>query len=186
VIIYKEKINFSKLVSLILGIAGLLKIFSLTIDEGNIIPALITILAGVCGGTEIVFTKKISNTYHPIQLTTVLYAVDIVINGILFIIFSRHNFVMTTNVVAWSGLLMYAVSGLLAFSFVSVGYKFLEPSVGGIIGLLEIPFSITFSIIIFKDTLTPSIIIGALLIIVAASLPNIKSFLISFDRQTFL
>lgn len=50
------------------------------------------------------------------------------------------------------------------------GFKYLEPSIGGLIGLLEIIIAAVFSIWLFGDTLTPSLLVGSGLIVLAAGL----------------
>jgi drug/metabolite transporter (DMT)-like permease len=175
ILFFKEKMNIWKIASLIIGIIGLLLIFKVSFDLGKVVPAIITILAGACGGTEVVFSKKVSDKYSPLQLTAVLYFVDIVVNLTLNLLVSRIRF--TSDMTAWTGLLMYSISGLLSFTFVSLGYKHLEPSIASIIGLLEVPIGIFFGILLFSENLSISILIGTILIIAAAALPNIKSLL---------
>jgi drug/metabolite transporter (DMT)-like permease len=174
ILFFKEKMNSIKIISLILGFIGLFAIFKVTLDIGKVLPALITILAGICGGTEVVFTKKISDKYHPLQLTTFIYFINIIINLTLNLIICKSTITFTSDTTAWTGLIMYSISGLLAFFFVSFGYKYLEPSVAGIIGLIEIAFGVLFGIIFFGEVLDFSTLIGGLLIILAASIPNLS------------
>ncbi|MFC1780260.1 DMT family transporter [Patescibacteria group bacterium] len=181
VIFFKEKMNILKMISLALGLMGLLVICKVTFDLGNIIPAIITILAGICGSIEVVFSKKVSVKYSSLQLTTFLYSIDIIINFTINLFVSKSIFTLTTDTIAWFSLIMYSISGLFAFLFVSLGYKRLEPSVAGIIGLLEIPFGIIFGIALFSEVLELSTIIGGVLIILASALPSLKQV---FKRNT--
>ena len=57
--------------------------------------------------------------------------------------------------------------------FVVKGFNYLESSIAGILGLLEVPIGILLSMIIFKEQIDLSIIIGGSLIIVACMLPNL-------------
>jgi drug/metabolite transporter (DMT)-like permease len=75
--------------------------------------------------------------------------------------------------VVWLYQLGYVGASIIGFWFVIEGLKHIEASVGGLLGLLEIIFSITFGILIFKEALTAKIIIGGLIIILAAALPHI-------------
>jgi drug/metabolite transporter (DMT)-like permease len=67
----------------------------------------------------------------------------------------------------------YVVASLFAFWFIIAGLKSVEASIGGLIGLLEIVFSVSFGIIIFGENLTQRVVLGVLLILSAASLPHI-------------
>ena len=83
-------------------------------------------------------------------------------------------FVVSLDTTAWIGNVGHAAATLLAFLFVVEGYKNLEPSIAGIIGLLEVPFGILLGIVLFGEKLTESIVIGGGLILVATMIPNIK------------
>ncbi|MEA3357471.1 MAG: DMT family transporter, partial [Patescibacteria group bacterium] len=63
IIFFGEKLSWVKTVALILGMSGLATIFSISISSSSLVPALITFAAGVCGGIEVVFTKKLSGRY---------------------------------------------------------------------------------------------------------------------------
>lgn len=171
---FKEVLGRIKILSLLLGILGLLLTFSISLEDNFLLPALSCILAGTCGGIEVVFTKKISDKYSPIQITTILYGIGFILNFIVYLLISKGDLGITSDITAWIALIMYAIAGLLAFFFVVLGYKHLEPSVGGIIGLLEIPFGVLFGYIFFKEVLTTSTLFGGLLIIIAAALPNLR------------
>jgi drug/metabolite transporter (DMT)-like permease len=67
----------------------------------------------------------------------------------------------------------YAVSGLAGFWLVIEGFKHVDASIGSLIGLLEIPFSIFLGVILFQDSLTLPIIAGGAIIITAAVLPDL-------------
>jgi drug/metabolite transporter (DMT)-like permease len=53
----------------------------------------------------------------------------------------------------------------------------IEASIGGLLGLLEIVFSILLGILIFHEVLTVRVIIGGTIIILAAVLPHIADLL---------
>ena len=86
VLFFKEKMAPIKLMSLILGLMGLYVIFSFSFKE-LLIPMVISSLSGICGGIEVTFTKRLSDKYSPIQLTTFLYTVSFFI---CFIFYSFH------------------------------------------------------------------------------------------------
>jgi len=172
---FKEKVSWAKIVSLILGICGLCAIYALSVSINPTLglPLAISVLAGVCGGIEVVFTKRLSDRYSPIQLTFFLFAVSFIL--CLSIYLGLHHFiiVLPASPIAWTGTIMHAIASTAAFFLVVLGYKNIEPSVGGIVGLMEIVFGIFFGFLFFHEVLSTSVIIGGALIIVAAALPNI-------------
>jgi len=66
---------------------------------------------------------------------------------------------------------------MFGFWLLIAGLKYLEASIGGLVGLMEIIFSITFGILIFGEKLTSQIIIGGIIILIAISLPHIQDIL---------
>ena len=172
ILFFHERMNISKMASLGLGLSGLFSIYSLSLKEA-LVPIIICSLAGIIGGVEVVFTKKISDKYSAIQLTTCLYSMSFFICFIIYMVMHNFQFNISWDKIAWAGNIGHTISSLMAFLLVVRGYRFLEPSVGGIIGLLEIPIGICFGIFLFGEAITPSIIIGGSLIICSAALPNV-------------
>ena len=66
---------------------------------------------------------------------------------------------------------------MLGFWLVIEGFKYVEASIGGLLGLLEIVFSIGLGILIFHEGLTIRVVIGAALILIAAALPHIADLM---------
>ena len=62
---------------------------------------------------------------------------------------------------------------MFGFYLLVKGLESVEASISGLIGLLEIVFSIMFGIIIFNEGLTIQVITAASLIITASALPHI-------------
>ena len=79
-----------------------------------------------------------------------------------------------THSTAWLAQLAYAVSLFLANFSAIEGFKYLEGSIGSLIGMAEILFGVLFGILLFGEFLTFPTIIGGLLIILAATLPNLR------------
>ncbi len=172
---FHEKLTWLKMLSLLLGIGGLYVIYaqSIVVNPSLALPLAITVLAGLCGGIEVVFTKKLSDHYSPMQLTFFLFAVSFVFCLGIYLAIHSFQIIIPTEPVAWIGTVMHALASTAAFFLVVLGYKYVEPSVGGIVGLLEIPFGILFGILLFHERVIPAIMIGGILIIFAAALPNI-------------
>ena len=171
-IFFNEKMNKVKIFSLLLGIAGLSVMYTLNF-RGSLFPMIIATISGICGGTEVVFTKKLSDKYSPIQLTSFLYGVCFVIMLSVFLVINNFSFKVEGTWIAWLADFGHAITSLFAFLLVVKGYNYLEASMAGIIGLLEIPIGIIFALIIFKEPITTSIMFGGILIIFACILPNL-------------
>lgn len=174
-IFFGEKKSWVKYLSLVLGISGLVIIYakSVTIDASLVVPFLVTALSGICGGIEVVFTKKLSDRYTPIQLTTFLFLLSLIL--CLGLSYGMHGFAaLPITPMPWIGNVLHAIATTAAFFLVILGYKHVEPSVGSIIGLTEILFGIVFGVLLFGEILTVPILIGSTCICVAAALPNIE------------
>lgn len=176
ILFFNERMNAIKYSSLGLGIVGLILIFSFKMGL-SFLPLFMTTLAGIFSGIEVSFTKKVSERYSPLQLTVFMYGVCFIICIVMYLLDNNFTFVFNLNKEAWLGNIGHAISSLFAFYFVVIGYKYLEPSIGGIVGLLEIPIGIALGIAILGEKLTITIVIGAIVIILAALLPNITELM---------
>jgi len=66
---------------------------------------------------------------------------------------------------------------MFGFWLIIEGLKHVEAGIGGLLGLLEIVFSIIFGILIFGEDLSSHVLFGSLFIIFAAALPHIKDMI---------
>ena len=110
------------------------------------------------------------------------YAMQSIIFGgvwVVFNIISRIVFEIFGSIPALGSLLVFLWAIIQAL-------KYTEASISGLLGLLEIVFSITLGILIFHQALTVQVIVGALLIMVAAALPHISDLFARSSRSTLL
>jgi drug/metabolite transporter (DMT)-like permease len=171
---FGEKITLDKTIGLLLALIGLYLIFNLSIQQNFLIAALAAILSGSAAGIEVVFTKKVSDKYSALQLNVFTWLVIFVFHLIGSLLLGERQLLPELSI-AWFGIFGYAVASLSAFSLVVIGYRYVQPGIGALTGLLEIIFGIIFGIIFFSETLTLQIIIGGILIFIAAALPNFVS-----------
>lgn len=169
----KEKFTKVKIMSFITALVGLYVIFSFSLEKFTLLAALMAVLNGIASGGEVSFSKKLSSSYSPLYLTALSWLIIVPTNGILSVA-TREAQVIPSFHIAWLWQLGYTTASIFAFWFIIAGLKYVEASIGGLIGLLEIVFSITFGIIIFREVLTTRIIFGATLILIAASMPHIS------------
>jgi drug/metabolite transporter (DMT)-like permease len=174
---FNEKINLIKLISLILAIIGMSFIYSFTLLPGQAFGAFLTMLAGFMGSAIAVFSKKISTNYSETQILTSIFTAVFIVNLIISKFLPSSLPELTLNT-AWLAQFGYTASALVANVLVIAGFKYIkEPSVGGLIGLVEIIFGVLFGIIFFQEALTASFLIGSGIILVAMALPDLSSFL---------
>ena len=180
---FGEKITLTKIVSLIAALIGLSLIFELQLQQNFLLPALMAILAGSAAGIEVVFTKKVSNKYSALQLSIFTWAVIFFLHLFGSILIGERQLLPQISV-AWLGVVGYAFASLAAFFFVITGYKYVEPAVGALTGLLEIVVGILLGLIFFAEPLTMQIIIGGLMILLAAALPTVVPMIAKKNLST--
>ncbi|MFH1280654.1 MAG: DMT family transporter [Candidatus Beckwithbacteria bacterium] len=168
----KEQFSKSKIISLIIAVLGMSLIYRFTLTSSQIIPALFTCLAGFLGASTVVLTKKLSSNFHELQIMIGYFVMQVVFNLPLVLIL-HETLPAFSHSSAWLAQLAYAISLFLANFTAIEGFKYLEGSVGSLIGMAEILFGVLFGLLLFGEILTPSTIIGGLLIILAASLPSL-------------
>ena len=170
---FKEKITKVKWMSLGLALLGMLVIYQLTLNSNQLLAVALTVLAGLMGAGGVVFAKKLSGEYPEIQIMTSYFVSITVVNFIMSAIFKDALPVFGFSV-PWLAQFGYLVAFLVANLAVIQGFKYLEPSIGSLIGLVEIIFGVVFGVVLFGETVGMGVILGSVLILAAAMLPNIK------------
>ncbi len=170
-----EKMTKVKLLSFTLAIVGMYLVFSFSLAVFTFLAASMAILNGIASGGEVSFSKKLSQRYSPLYLTWLSWLIIIPTNGAVSFLVGETQHLPSFNIV-WLYQLGYVAAGIIGFWAIIEGLKHVEAGIGGLIGLLEILFSITLGILIFKEILTAKVIVGGLIIIVAAALPHLFSF----------
>jgi len=163
-----------RLISFALACVGMYFVFSFSLAAFALLAAAMAILNGVASGGEISFSKKISGSYSTLYIAWLSWVVIALTNAPLSLFFGEVQLVPSFEMV-WLWQLGYTVASLLAFWLIIEGLTVVEAGVGGLLGLLEIIFSITFGLILFNETLTTPIVLGASFILLAAILPHIQS-----------
>jgi drug/metabolite transporter (DMT)-like permease len=169
-----ERFTKVKIVSFGLALVGMYLVFSFSLATFTLLAALMAILNGIASGGEVYFSKKIYGKYYAQYLTWLSWLMIIPTNGIASVLVGETQHLPSLDIV-WLYQLGYVTAGIIGFWAVIEGLKYIESSIGGLLGLLEIIFSITFGILIFKEVLTERIIIGGLVVIFASALPHLVS-----------
>ncbi len=174
ILFLKEKITKIKVVSFIFAAIGLYTVFSFSLVFFSLLAAGMAILNGVASGGEVSSSKKLSEKYSPLYICWLSWFIIFLTNAPISIFLGETQHVPALNL-AWLYQIGYTLSSLFGFWLIIKGLKYVEASIGGLVGLLEIVWSILFAMLIFHEELSRKIIIGALLILVAAALPHVTT-----------
>lgn len=175
-VFFSEKLTLVKIMSLVVAVVGMLVIYGWSLSSAQIFPATMTVLAGLMGASTVILPKKLIGNYHELQMMAGYFLLQVVFN-LPVSLWLNDPLPTTAFSVAWGGQLGYAVAMLLANMAAITGFSYLEPSIGSLIGLAEILFGIGFGILLFGEALTGGVIVGGLLIILAAALPSVAEML---------
>jgi len=167
-----EKLTKVKVIAFLVACLGLFVTFSFSLLSFSLFAASMAILNGVASGTEVSSSKKLTGHYSALYVTWLSWLMVVLTNLPVSIMLGETQFIPTLSI-EWAYQLGYIVASLIAFWAVIEGFKYIEASIGGLLGLLEIIFGILFGILLFQEVLTLRMGIGTLLVISAAALPHI-------------
>ncbi len=173
---FKEKFTKVKLISSLLAIMGMYLVFSVSLTSFTLLAILMAILNGIASGGEVAFSKKLTGNYSPLYIVVLSWGIVFITNMIISIAIDELQILPSISM-PWFWQLCYSLASLLGFWLIIAGFKYIDASIGALIGLMEIVFGIMFGVLIFKEALTISIVIGGLLIIIAAALPSISELI---------
>jgi drug/metabolite transporter (DMT)-like permease len=169
-----EKLSWIKSASFIIAAIGLYLVFSFSLAAFSLFAALMAIINGIASGGEVSFSKKLTGNYSPLYLTWLSWIIIVITNAPLSILLGETQHLPSLETV-WLYQLGFTVCSLLAFWLIIKGLQSTEASIGGLLGLLEIIFSITLGILFFSEQLSFRVALGGMLILVAAALPHVIS-----------
>lgn len=171
-VFFKEKLTRVKIISALMAFTGLLFVFSVNLYGLLLFPVLMAILNGLASSAEVVSSKKVSGKYSSLQVTLMVFLFIGITHLALSFLLGEHQ---DLNLFTVSGLVitMFSTMAILGVVALYAGYRELDPSIGALVGLTEIVFSVLFGIVFFREQLNFNTMIGGGLIIFAAALPNI-------------
>ena len=176
-----ERLNTVKAVSFLLALSGLYLVFSFSLAVFALLAALMAVLNGIASGGEVSFSKKLTGQYSALYLSWMGWVAVAVSNAFVSFWLGEAQLIPSFDIV-WFYWAAYAVASIIGFWAVLEGLKYVEAGIGGLLGLLEVVFSIAFGILIFSEGLSTKIVIGACLILLAAALPHLYS-LVAFGHR---
>ncbi len=167
-----ETLTPVKCASFLFAIAGLYLIFSFSLAAFTLLAAFMAMLNGVASGGEVSFSKKLSGHYSALYLTWISWTAIVVTNAPVSFWLHEPQYLPSFETV-WLYQGAYVVASIAGFWAIIEGLKYIEASLGGLLGLLEVVFSVMAGIFIFHETLSAKIMAGACLILFAAALPHL-------------
>lgn len=166
-----EQITKDKFFSAVLGLIGLILIFSPSVSNFAWVALAAALISGLSSGGNAVIAKKIH--YNSSQTTVVVWATSIIANVIMALLISeplpRFNFQ-----IEWIYLILFSLASIVASWSLVKGVKLIDAGAAGILGLLEIVFSVAFGILFFHEKLTLITLLGAIIIVLAAAIPYLR------------
>ncbi len=185
VIFLQEHITKAKLLSLALAFVGLLLVFGVSVASFSLAALLLAALNGIASGGEVSTTKKSTQKYSSLQIGMYIW-IGILVTHLPLSLFLGEKQVIPEFNFVWFSMISFAFVGLFAFWLVVEGFKYADASIGSLIGLLEILFGVFFGILFFHEHLTPGIIAGGVLIILAGMLPDLITIVQKRTKIEFL
>ncbi len=176
-----EKITKVKMISFTLAVLGMYVVFSFSLVLFSLLAATLAIVNGIASGGEVSFSKKLSGKYSPLYISWLSWIIILITNAPMSIFLGEVQHFPSFSLI-WLYALGYAITSLFGFWLIIKGLKYVEAGIGGLIGLLEIVFSITLGILIFSEKLSLKIILGGLLIIIASALPHIQEIIRKYNH----
>lgn len=172
-VFFAEKLTMDKLSSLVIAIVGMVVIYGFSLSPSQLVPASMTVLAGLMGASTVILPKKLVGNYHELQIMVGYFLTQVLFNYPMAQLMGDQLPALALNS-AWGGQLGYALAMMLANLAAIKGFSYLEPSIGSLLGLAEILFGIGFGVILFDEPLGTGVTIGGLLITLAAALPSLS------------
>lgn len=172
-VFFAEKLTMDKLSSLVIAIVGMVVIYGFSLSQSQLVPASMTVLAGLMGASTVILPKKLVGNYHELQIMVGYFLMQVLFNYPMAQLMGDQLSTIELNS-AWGGQLGYALAMMLANLTAIKGFGYLEPSIGSLLGLAEILFGIGFGVILFGESLGTGVLVGGALITLAAALPSLS------------
>lgn len=170
--LFKEKLTWKKITSLFTSFIGLYLMFFSLFSAGKIIFLILACVSGIGSAGWNVISKKVSKKYAITQVRLIDSSLTILIGLPLALLLKEPSLPALTE--PWLGVFLYAVVAVLSSLLLINGFRHLQAQVGSLILLLEPVFAAFFGWLFYKEVLTIYSLVGGLLILFGAALPNIK------------
>jgi drug/metabolite transporter (DMT)-like permease len=167
----REVFTRTKAFSALLGIVGLVLVFSPTLADLTTLPLLAALTSGICTAVGIVLSKQIK--YASAQSTLVWWTSGLVANALVVALLDQ-NYPAFHWQVEWLYLLCFALASVVASWSLVRGVKLISAGTAGILGLLEIVFGMFFGVFLFHERPGVVALAGVVLILFSAAAPYFR------------
>lgn len=168
-----ERFTKDKALSAVLGIIGVILIFSPVVSGITFFALVAALISGFSTAMTTVFVKKIH--YNATQSTIVLWTSSIIANLFMAFILGK-SYPPFHFQIEWLYLFIFALTSIIASWSMARGVKLIDAGAAGILGLLEIVFGVIFGVAFFNERPTLIALLGMAVIIAAAAIPYVKDF----------
>jgi drug/metabolite transporter (DMT)-like permease len=168
-----ERFTKDKALSAVLGLFGLVLIFSPSHSGLALFALLAALISGLSSAANTVFAKQIR--YNATQSTIALWGASVVANFFMAIVFNapHPSFGWHTP---WLYLVLFAIASVIASWSLVRGVKLIDAGAAGVLGLLEIVFGVLFGVVFFRERPGLVVLVGVAVIIAAAAVPYFKDY----------
>ncbi|SRR6266498_730960 len=168
-----ERYTKDKLLSTILGIVGLILVFSPSVKLIGALALIAALVSGLATAANMVTTKKVP--YNGSQSAILLWGSGIIAN--VPVVFLLHEPLPAGGWhVQWLYLLLFVAASLVASWTFIKGLKLIEAGAAGILGLLEIVFGVLFGVVFFSERPSIVVLAGIASIMAAAAIPYFQHY----------
>jgi drug/metabolite transporter (DMT)-like permease len=168
-----ERFTKDKLLSASLGLVGLALIFSPSVAAIGWLVLGAAAFSGLSSAAHMVIAKKLP--YNPTQTTILVWTVSVIANVGMALILGESLPAIGLHA-QWLYLVIFAVASVIASWTFIKGIKLIDAGAAGILGLLEIVFGVLFGVILFHERPGWIVLLGSVVVIVAAAIPYIKDY----------
>lgn len=175
-LIMKEPITLTKLTAMLLSFIGLAFVFQVSLATFSLLALALAGINGIASGVEVSSTQKSTLTYPTLQVTTYAWIGILVTHLPLSLLTDEKQWIPALSI-QWYAMGAYALAGMLAFYLVVEGFKYVDASIGSLIGLLEVIWGILFGVWFFHEHAGLSVLVGSIFILTAGFLPDIVNLL---------
>lgn len=172
-LIIGERFTKEKLISASLGLIGLGLVFSPNITTIGLIPLTAALISGIAIAAGNVMLKRLP--YNASQSTVILWTTSLIANIFMGFVL-QEKYPLVGLHAEWLYLFLFAVASVIASWTFIKGLKLIDAGAAGILGLLEIVFGVMFGVLLFHEKPGPIVLLGIMVIILAAAIPYFKDF----------
>ena len=180
---YKKRPRALQFVAVIITLTGV-RLLTSSINGTINIGDFLTLLSAVAFAFHMIYLGKYLKNNSPLVLTAIQLLIASILSFICMGLFEPLPTLSLSGIVAVVYLGIF--SSCIAFSLQNIGQKYISEITASIILSFESVFGTLFAVLIFKETLGLTMIIGAILILISTLLAeiNITAFKKRINKKT--